>query len=107
MSEVSGERKTVNAGRPTSNQKRKRLYSSWVPIQNVRVFAPLPAAIRSISRSAAVSCQSRQVLKFAGPNIAAHFIEHRLKPATLCKNCIDLTIPCGLVPLPNEFRQLG
>ena len=101
------ELRRLRFGVPQREAKNGRDHVSITHTSRARVFGLTAVALRSISRSVAVPCPSRQVLEFARANVITDFIEHRTQSAIFRKVGVDLVIPCRLVPLPNEFGQFG
>ena len=76
-------------------------------IFRARVFELEVAAFRRISRSAFVSCRSRQIIQSARSNIFPYFIQEWSQSAIVRKIIINLAIPSGIFTFSDEGCQLG
>jgi hypothetical protein len=73
----------------------------------VPAFALLAVVFQRVSRNARSSARSREVLKSAGANIFAHFIQQRPQSSVFLEIRIDLPVPGGIFTLTNKGRQFG
>lgn len=64
-------------------------------------------AHQNISRTANASCRSRQILKPACTNTRADVFGDAVQLSSFGKIGVDLAIPCGLIPLPDERSEFG
>jgi hypothetical protein len=75
-------------------------------ISRVRVFEWRQAERRNASRIARGFCQSREVLQTPRANVCPNLLHNRMQPAIVREVAVNLTIPGGVIALPDKGGKL-